>query len=414
MISRNIIPNIETWLWKEKILILKWSRQVWKTTIMKFLQNKLEKSWENTIYFNADIELWNDIFESPKNFINFIKTQIWDKKLYIFIDEFQFIGNAWFFLKWIFDELKKDIQLIISWSSSLEITKNSEFLTWRKIDFFIEWISFYEYLCYNSKFSYKKYSIDDIFNINFLWSDIKYNLLDYLNYWNYPEVLTTKNIENKKTILKEIIWTYISKDISWFMKINEISAFNNLLKILSKQSWNLVNKSELSNTLNIDIKKINYFLDILEWTYIIDLISPFFKNIRKEISKMPKIFFKNISVINYLSGNYYSNIDTIEGSIIENFIYNSLCLENFDSIKYYRTISKSEIDFIVSKDNKLIPIEVKFRNKIWWIPVAIKNFEENYKNIVSKKIIVTKDDFSKSENLYKIPFYLLPLIDFNL
>ncbi|MDR1944839.1 MAG: hypothetical protein LBQ59_01810 [Candidatus Peribacteria bacterium] len=51
---------------------------------------------------------------------------------------------------------------------------------------------------------------------------MKIHLLNYLNFGNYPEVLTTNDIQKKKIILHEIISTYISKDISAFMKISEI------------------------------------------------------------------------------------------------------------------------------------------------------------------------------------------------
>jgi predicted AAA+ superfamily ATPase len=125
--------------------------------------------------------------------------------------------------------------LIVSGSSSLEITKNSEFLTGRKIDFEIEGISFFEYLTFASSLTYQKYSLDEIYEVGFDIDDIKIHLLQYLQYGSYPEVLTTPEREKKQMILHEIISTYISKDISAFMKISEISSFNNLLKLLSAQ-----------------------------------------------------------------------------------------------------------------------------------------------------------------------------------
>ncbi len=409
MIKREIIKEIEKWLSEEKILVLKWPRQVWKTTIMKYLQDKLEEKWERTFYFSVDLELWNDIFSSSKKFINFIKNEIKDKKIYIFIDEFQYIKNSWLFLKWVFDDLKEKIQLIVSGSSSLEITKNSEFLTWRKINFDITWISFFEYINHFSKFSYKKYSLDEIYNNSFDISDLKLNLVNYLNYWNYPEVLLTKEKDKKEAIVQEIISTYISKDISWFMRVSEIWVFNNLLKILSFQTWNLVNKSELWNTLNLDYRKLDYFLDILVWTYVVDFVSPYFTNIRKEISKMQKCYFNNLSHINYFSWNYISNLDSLDWSFLENFVYNNLKeIYKSSGIYYYRTISKSEIDFIIKTRNSFIPIEVKYRNKTWNLPVAIKNFEKKYD--VTKKIIITKEELSKNKDIYKIPFYLVPFL----
>jgi len=83
----------------------------------------------------------------------------------------------------------------------------------------------------------------------------------------------------------------------------------------------------------------------------------------------------------------------IDGSFIENFVYT--CLKNHGTLKYYRTISGVEIDFIIEKENELVPIEVKFRNQIRNIPVAVANFENRYKKHVKKQIIITKNELSK-------------------
>jgi len=189
----------------------------------------------------------------------------------------------------------------VSGSSSLEITQNSEFLTGRKVDFEIDGISFFEYITYASPLIYKKCTLDEIFEMGFNVDDIKIHLLNYLNYGSYPEVLITTNVEKRKIILKEIISTYVSKDIAGFMKVAEIGSFNNLLKLLASQIGNLVNKSETGNVLQLDHRKLNHFLDILSGTYVINLLSPFFTNTRKEISKMPKVYFNNLSVVNYLT-----------------------------------------------------------------------------------------------------------------
>lgn len=155
-----------------------------------------------------------------------------------------------------------------------------------------------------------------------------------------------------------------------------------------------------------------YYLDILVWTYIIDLVKPYYTNIRKEISKMPKVYFQNLWVINYFNNQSLINLDTLDLALVENIVYNMLLdiYKDKNNIYYYRTISKSEIDFLLNIDKNLIPIEVKYRNKSLNMPVAINNFSQNYNN-VSKKILITKDELSFEWNEYKLPFYLLPFIN---
>jgi len=88
----------------------------------------------------------------------------------------------------------------------------------------------------------------------------------------------------------------------------------------------------------------------------------------------------------------YDSLDLISGNIIENIIYNKLSFDyELDNIFFYRTISKSEIDFIVQKDDQILPIEVKFRNKIMNMPVSINNFSKLYDD-VKYKLLITKDD----------------------
>jgi len=417
MIKREIINDIRYWLWRDKVIILKWPRQVWKTTIIKILKEELEKNNNKTFYYSVDKELWNPIFEDAKYFQKYILDQIelkkW-KKVYIFIDEFQYIKNAGLFIKILFDEFKENIQFIVSWSSSLEITKNTEFLTGRKVSFYIWHISFYEFINYKSKNKYKKVDLLDFKELNYLnniyKSDIKSFLLEYINFWWYPEICTSNNIKEKNIILKEIVSTYIKKDIIDFLHIENISAFNNLIKLLWDWVGNLVNKSELSNRLNINYETLVRYLDILEWTYIFKFIKPYFTNIRKELSKMPKVFINDIWTLNNILSKKYESLDLVPWNIIENIIYNKLSNGNdLDNIYFYRTISKSEIDFIIQKENELFPIEVKYRNKVSKIPVAIKNFSNLY-DTVKYKLIITKNDLEIDWNNLFIPYYLYLLI----
>ena len=159
ILREKYISEINNWIGKEKILILKWARQVWKTTLMKYFYEKLKEEEKQIEFLNADKLLRDDIFETPDDLINFLKTKFefsTENKLYLFIDEFQYIKNAGLFLKNIFDEYKQEIQIICSGSSSLEITKNTEFLTWRAISFYIDRVWFKDYFFYKNKNIIKK------------------------------------------------------------------------------------------------------------------------------------------------------------------------------------------------------------------------------------------------------------------
>lgn len=150
--------------------------------------------------------------------------------------------------------------LILSWFSiNLEITKNLEFLTGRKIVFDITSFTFSKYLKtkefknINSKFNLEK--LDEIKEFyKFYKNYLDQFLEEYLTIWWYPEiVLTSWDLRQQ-----------IAKDIIEFLRVENITSFNNLIKILASQIWNLVNKSEINSTLWISINSLVKYLEILE------------------------------------------------------------------------------------------------------------------------------------------------------
>lgn len=159
------------------------------------------------------------------------------------------------------------------------------------------------------------------------------------------------------------------------------------------------------------MQTVNKYIDILEGTFIFSRVRPFFKNTRKEISKMPKIFVEDLSIKNYALREFDSISNKIDLWMeVENFVYNELRKKyNKDQIYYYRTIAKAEIDFIIEESyNSYIAIEVKYRNKVW-LPIIMKNFNKSYWS--NKNIIITKNILKQEDNTYYIPACLLSIIN---
>lgn len=419
LIPREITKNIIHWFDKQKIIIIKGSRQVGKTTLIKIIIDKLKNEQKNTFYLSVDQELNNPILKTSNNLLQYINDQFPEinKKnpLYLFLDEFQYLENAGLFLKTLFDKSKDYIQIIVSGSSSLEITKNAEFLTGRKMEFYLYPVNYREYLLYKTELHLPENltKLSEMKNFYNIYKEkISNYLIEYISFGGYPEVIITKNREDKLAILKELVRTYIDKDIIAFLRIENINGFNNLLRVLCDQIGNLVNKSEISNTINLNSETLNKYLDILEGTYLIEFVKPYFNNARKILSKMQKVYINDFGLRNIVLNRSF-NETMITGSERENFTYNVL-KNNYgkDSIFYYRTISKSEIDFILKFEDKIIPIEVKSITKKINTPKAISFFQEKYsKQKRAPSIIITDNLLDKSENTYFIPSGLLPFID---
>ncbi|MEA3295726.1 MAG: ATP-binding protein [Patescibacteria group bacterium] len=421
MIKREIFKKIKPWFGDEKILIIKGARQTGKTTLLLYIKKYLENNNNKVVYFSVDQDLDNPIFKDSKLFLKYINNQygLKNKKLYILLDEFQYIKNAGLFLKNIFDKEKKRLQLIVSGSSSLEITKNSEFLTGRKIDFFMQTLSFQEFL---SEKSENKYDYSWNFNNNIkeladfykiYKQDLEINFLDYINWGGYPEVTIVKNRDKRKAILNDIVKTYIKKDVASFLRVQNISGYNNLILLLSNQIGNLVNKNELSDTLKLNTRTIENYLDILEGTFVFQRLIPFFSNLRKTLTKMPKIYCRDFGIIKSAVGHSeILDYNLISGEMVENFIFKELSgIFLNEDIFFYRTISGAEIDFIIKRDF-LYSIEVKFRKNIKTMPVAMKHFADDYKEKVKLNIVFTKDfiGFDKKSDCFFIPVVLMPFV----
>lgn len=425
MIKREIVKEIYPWLGKKKILILNGARQVGKTVLLEQIKKELIKKDQNSavVYLLAD-EIENEsIFKSPASLELYLK-QFYDfpsRRIYLMIDEFQVINQAGLFLKNLFDKHKDKIQLIVSGSSSLEIAKNSEFLTGRAIHFNIARITFKEYFDFIYQTETKKMTLADFKELELFYQTfqpkLELALKEYLVFGGYPEVITTKKFDDKKIILKSIIKTYLEKDVVNFLKVENVSGFNSLTKILSSQIGNLVNANELSNTTNLSINTLNKYLNILIGTYIFNLATPYYQNVRSEISKMPKAYILDLGIRNYLLRSFDRENFTAEGSVIENFVYLFLLSQcQKDYLHFYRTVSGAEIDFVIEKENKKnILCEVKYRSKAT-LPLAMKNFQKRYPDLVDEKIIITKDLLKKDEDegVYYLPAVLLPFVDLKL
>jgi predicted AAA+ superfamily ATPase len=331
-IIRNILPAIINWLDEKEIIVLLGARQVGKTTI-DFPKDK--KLLDNDYIIKL----------AAKN----------KKKKIIFIDEVQRLENPGLFLKYIYD-LSIPIKLIVSGSSALELkAKVSEALTGRKMIFNINPFNISEI---------KKHLMIASSNISDDKSNNYGNELSkiYTQYGGYPSIVVSTDNGKKILRLKEIFKSYMEKDIKKFLEIKNESAFARLITLLSASSGNLINMDEISNTLSIHKVTLDNYFYYLEQTFIIDRIRPFFKNIRKEIIKSPKVYFNDIGFRNFAINNFNElNIRGDKGFVFENFVYLVLKgkLSDSDKINFWRTRAGAEVDFIISKDLKPVPIEVK-------------------------------------------------------
>ena len=199
--------------------------------------------------------------------------------------------------------------------------------------------------------------------------DYKSTLIDYLRieweeymiYGGYPAIITEPDKQEKISRLQEIRDSFVKRDILESGVKNE-SAFYNLFWILAGQTGNLINVQELSSTLRIKNETVANYLNIMQKCFLIVLIKPFYRNLRNELVKMPKVFFLDTGLKNCLLNNFQPlSVRTDKGELWENTVFRILADKmGLDEIKYWRTSAGNEIDFVLSDNDRFKAIEVKY------------------------------------------------------
>lgn len=361
MIKRTLYKPIKTHLNQKEITLIVGPRQAGKTTLMQVLKKELDTHGEKTLFLNLDIETDRPFFDSQQALIKKIELEIGKNKGYVFIDEIQRKENAGIFLKGLYD-MNLPYKLIVSGSGSVELKeKVHESLAGRKQIFEISTLSFEEFVNYKSHYQYQ-HDLIQFFKLHPDKSRIYFN--EYLNFGGYPRVALAETADEKQDIIAEIYQSYLEKDIAYLLNIQKTERLTHLVKLLSSQAGNLINVTELSSTLGLSVQTINDYLWYLEKTYVIRKITPYFKNIRKEITKMCLYYFIDLGLKNYAIGQFGAATEGLpSGFLFENFVYNNLYVNlnnTISHIHFWRTQDKAEVDFIIQTADTVTPIEVKY------------------------------------------------------
>lgn len=395
ILNRKIIPKIKGNFHLHKIHVLIGSRQVGKTSIIKYI----EKELHNTIYLDLDRAADLSMFESVDHFIRYIAAHRQNdaEKVTVFVDEFQRLPVAGKLFKAVHDHYS-DIRLVLSGSSSLNIMKSlDESMAGRKRVYHVNPLDFEEFLYFQSNRYHDYYCKTEEYEVvPGVFPELSHQFEVFAQMGGYPGISLLNNHKERVDELNEIVQSYIEKDIRSFTKIENILTFNKLLRRLSLNIGGLLNLQTLKTDIGINREYLEKHLLLLKNTFIIDLVEPFYKNKVNELKKMPKLFFFDNGIRNHLILNY-QDLDTRadKGALVENCVWTELVKNKslLEEIKFWRTTTKTEVDFILISQGSAFPIEVKYRNHVSTIPRAIKSFIETYQS--PRAWVITKNQFFK-------------------
>jgi hypothetical protein len=416
--KRDLADKISRWIKDRELILLLGSRQTGKTNLLYYMIQSLvrdEKVDPGDIYY-LDAENLDDaelIASGPEKIAGFLNADS-KKKKYLFIDEIHFVRDIGRILKQLVDHYSDSIKIFATGSSALEIKRHfRESMTGRKIVFEVIPLTFREFLVFREQDGLIK-TYDRFSGLNNAGEPPpaeKRKFLElyseYCVYGGYPRVVLEPEIEKKKAVIDEIYSSYVRRDVMSFFEIENPDKFNSLLKYLALNSGQILNiETAVKDIGGVARKTVEKYMGIMESTYIIRRITPFFKRKTREIVKMGKVYFRDGGMRNRIINNYKMPRDRTDGG----FVYETAVFMNLhkytgsvENIKFWRSKSGNEVDFIIDEEN-ISCIEVKMSPGNFK-PQAMDAFMGEYKPAVF--IILNGAENSNKNGFTFKPIYLL-------
>lgn len=340
------------------VVVIYGPRRVGKTTLLiKYLENE-----EDHIFVSGEDIFVREILSSMS--IDALKNFIGDKKLLV-IDEAQFIPSIGSNLKLIVDHIPH-VRVIATGSSSFDLANHiGEPLTGRKTVIQMYPISQME------------------LNRIETTAEIKARLHTRLVYGSYPEVILMAGDRIRQEYLRELVSSYLFKDILAFEGIRKSKKVIDLLILLAHQVGKEVSHHELATPLSMSKNSVEKYLDLLEQVFVLVNLRGFSRNLRKEVTKTSKYFFYDNGIRNALI-NHYNPLPLRDdvGILWENYLVmerikkqhvKQILSHNY----FWRTYDQKEIDWIEEREGSLYGFEFKWGETVVKAP---KLWLETYPN----------------------------------
>ncbi|MCD6569193.1 MAG: ATP-binding protein [Deltaproteobacteria bacterium] len=163
------------------------------------------------------------------------------------------------------------------------------------------------------------------------------------------------------------VQTYLERDVRTLRQVGDLSQFQNFLRALAARSAQLLHLTDLAKDLGIAVNTAKAWLSVLEATYQVIVLRPYFANVGKRLVKTPKVYFTDLGTLCYLAGlkdPEHAASGPMGGAIMETAVLSeivkTLSHQGIDpQVYFWRTSAGTEVDIVVETEGKLVPIEVK-------------------------------------------------------
>lgn len=332
MITRHLASKITQSAEKMPIIAVTGPRQSGKSTLIQALFP--DHSYNNL----EDIELRKFAVSDPKGFLLNVGQ-------YAIIDEVQYAPELLSYIQVITDREKRAGQFIISGSQNLLLMDSiAQSLAGRV-----------------AIFNLLPFSLAEIQATDFALNTYE----EYILKGFYPRIYDLEL--NPTNWLQDYLRTYVERDVRQVLNIGDLGTFRQFLEICAGRIGQLVNFSEMGNLIGVSYQTINRWLSVLETSFIVYKLRPYHQNYNKRIVKSPKFYFYDTGLACALLN--LRNVEDLnrhfaKGALFENFVINEILKnqlnKNIQPKNYFWNAAGShEIDLLLDRGGKLLPIEIK-------------------------------------------------------
>jgi predicted AAA+ superfamily ATPase len=331
VIDRVIEPILKSLARQYPVITITGPRQSGKTTLCR-------KVFSKKAYINLEaLDTRQFAREDPRGFLS----KYPDGAI---LDEIQRVPELLSYIQVLVDEKKKTGQFILTGSQQFEVITNiTQSLAGR-----------------TALLKLLPFSIEEIKGIKEIPS-----IDDLLLKGFYPRIYDMDL--NPTQALGDYIETYVERDLRQIISIRDLGLFQKFLKLCAGRIGQILNMHSLANDVGVSHTTVRNWVTILEASYIIFLLHPFFRNISKRLVKSPKLYFYDVGLVSYLLGIETArqiSRDPLRGNIFENMVVVEALKHRVNSgkrsnISFYRDSIGNEVDMIYEIGTEVFPVEIK-------------------------------------------------------
>lgn len=352
-------------------------RQSGKSTLLKYLFPNVPK------YSLKDVNVREFAEHDPVAFLH-------QHPSGMFIDEVQKVPQLLEYIQGIVDD-NPDCQFLLTGSSNFELLHSlSESLPGRAGVYELLPMTYHE-----SESTMGEMSLNE-----FLYSGL------------YPAICAKKN--KARLFYPSYVKTYLERDVRDLLKIKDQMQFMKFMKLCAARVGSVFNASEIAGQLGVDGKTVTSWLSVLQASYLVTLLPPYYENISKRLVKSPKLYFNDPGLACFLldiESPRQLERDKMRGAIFENYVVMEVIKHRYnrgllDGVYFYRDSNQNEVDILLKEEGEITAIEVKSSMTYHSsFEDSISKLAEWIKTPISNKLIVYTGDFENTTANIKVLNY---------